>query len=607
MSKKNRKAELAKQQPVETRINLVEQGTSGLKAHSGFVSEAYNAQLYYPAVVPLYNRIWRSMPEMAMVRNAFTAWGRNVNVEVDLPDEPSDDDKRYQDFVYEVFDDIEGGKSKFLETVVSRVPFYGWSWFSAPACVRNPAWKSPDAGDEWRSQYDDGLIGFRRLAFRDPSTFVGWDMDEKKRLKGMKQQDYPMPQIVIPLDESLHITYGDTNNPEGLAGLEAVWRLERIKFGLEVVYGIGMEHAAGYLNVQKTQPGDLSSGDKSNIAAAAKAIMSAQEGNYAAFPYGIEGEVKDINFSAAGSLLEGIKHYSILSLSVFMMQFIALNTQTDSGSYAAADDSSQLAVFTFNSMLDGFAAQMDGQIGRRLYEWNKDSFPGVTSLPKLRFTHIDKSVPLGEIGAFLQQTNGILALGEDDIKAIRKRSGFLSAAIPDEPIEKPEPTPEEQAEEKADDDERKAQEAKQIVEQSLYTTSRSKALGERTKPRFLSGIRDFIGGHEEPANDKAIKELKNSVEKVLHEVANRQPSVTNITMPPISLTAQMPDPSQPSITFAPNIQPATVAVQNTVNVEPTPIQNNVQPATVTVVQDKSKSRRAKIKHPDGTISEIETE
>lgn len=474
MSKRNkRQVELAKK-PVETRIviNQAEQGTSGLKQYSGFVTEAYNAQLYYPTVVPLYNRIWRSMPEIAMVRNAFTAWARNVNIEVDLPDEPNDTDKKYQDFVYEVFDDMEGGKSAFLETVVSRAPFYGWSWFSAPACVRDPKWTPPDAGDTWRSQYDDGLIGIRRLGFRDPSTFFGWEFDDKKRLLGLNQMDFPQPKVLMPLNESLHLTYGDTNNPEGLPGLEAVWRLERIKFGLEVVYGIGMEHAAGYLNVTKTAQGSLSAEDKSNVAAAAKAILSAQEGNYALWPYGMEGEVKDINFSAAPALLEGIKHYSILTLSVFMMQFIALNTLTGTGSFAAADDSSQLGVFTFNAMLDGFAAQMDAQIGRRLYEWNKDAFKGISKRPKLRLTHIDKSVPLGEMGTFLQQTKDMLILGDDDIKAIRKRSGFLSQSIPEEEATKPEPKvnpldPQMQ-------DSKDAQDTKEIVEQALRLKSWSR-------------------------------------------------------------------------------------------------------------------------------------
>ena len=469
MAKKNK-------QQTETRIIFNEAGTSGLKAYSGFVTEAYNSQLFWPTCEPLYTRLWRSMPEIAMTKNAFVSWGRNVGVEVDLPDDPSDDDKAYQEFVQEVFDDMEGGTTGFIESLVSRTPFYGFSYFSAPACVRSPDWTPPDKGDDWRSQYDDGLIGIRRLAFRDPSTFEGWDMDEKKRVKGFKQHDYPLPRVTLPLNESLHITYGDPNNPEGAAGLEPVWRLERLKFGLEVVYGIGMEHAAGYLDVKKTAQGDLSANDKANIAAAAKSILSAQEGNYATWPFGIEGAVKDISFAAAPSLLEGIKHYSIMTLSVFMMQFIALNTLTGTGSFAAADDSSQMSVFTYNSMLDGFAAQLDAQIGRRLYDWNKASFPGLTRRPKIRFSHVDKSVGLGEMGAFLGQTNGFLKLSDDDILAIRKRTGFLSQSLPEEDA-----TPEEQTtpEQAAEDAVQKAMEEKQVIEQALRLTSAARELARK--------------------------------------------------------------------------------------------------------------------------------
>jgi len=100
-----------------------------------------------------------------------------------------------------------------------------------------------------------------------------------------------------------------------------------------------------------------------------------------------------------------------------------------------------MGVFTFNAMLDGFASQYDQQIGKRLYEWNKSAFPNLTKRPKIKFSHIEKNVALGELGAFLSQMNGILPLGEDDMKAIRKRSGFLSQALP-ETEETPEPQPE---------------------------------------------------------------------------------------------------------------------------------------------------------------------
>jgi len=461
---RKRKVELAttKEEKPAIGIKFFEAGTSGLKEFSGFVTEAYNSQLFYPQVAPLYARLRTSMPEMRMVSNAFTSWSRSISPVVDLPDDPTDDDKRYQDFILSDIENMEGGFTKFIETTITRAPFDGFIYFSAVPSKRAQNWTPPVSQngdpDPWRSEADDGLTGIRRLAIRDVSTFAGWEMNKDKRVLGMHQQDFPAPKILLPIEDSLHMTYGDPTNPEGNTPLQAVWRLERLRYGLEVIFGIGSEHAAGYLNVARTVAGDLSGEDKTNVRNAARAILTAQEGNYALWPYGMQGDVKDVSFTAGSMILDAIKHYSILSLSVYMMQFIALNTMTGTGSFAAADDSSSMGVFTYNAMLDGFASQYDQQIGRRIYDWNKASFPNLTKRPQIRFSHIEKSVALGELGAFLQQMNGILALGDDDLKAIRKRSGFLSPTLPE--VEEVEPTEEAPPEEEA-------MNTKDAIEQSL--------------------------------------------------------------------------------------------------------------------------------------------
>lgn len=422
--------------PKEAKIMLFEAGSSGLKEMMGFVNEAYNTQLYWPAVAPLYARLRRSCPEIVMVRNSFTAWARNISLICDLPDEPTDDDKAYQEFIYQACDDMDGGLASFIDTLVNHAPFDGWAWWEVVPGIRSESWTAPDEGDTWKSEYNDGLIGIRRLAYRDSSTFFGWDMDEKKRVRGLKQQDFPNSPVTIPLENSLHVTYGDPNNPEGLSPLEAVWRLERIRHGLEVIQGIGFEHSAGYLDVKKTSTGALSDIDKTNVKIAARAVLTAQEGNYALWPNGIEGSIQDIPFSAATTLLDAIKHYSILMLGVYAMQWMGLNTMTSTGALASATDSSQMGVFTFNAMMDGFASQFDAQIGRRLYKWNRDRFPNLTKRPCLRFSQIDKSIPLTELGQFLTNFGSLFAMGEDDVKAIRKRSGILPVSLPVENLEK---------------------------------------------------------------------------------------------------------------------------------------------------------------------------
>lgn len=419
------------EKPPEVRIGFYEAGTSGLKEAYGFVQEAYNTQLYWPQVQPLYSRLRTSMPEIVLVRNVFSNWSRNITPVVELPDNPTDDDLRYQDFIESDFDNMEGGFGRFLETALNHVPFFGWGWWELVPGVRSQDWRPPTGDDDWRSEANDGLIGLRRLAWRDSGSFKKWEFDERKRLKGMWQEDYPLPEVFLPKDKALHLTFGDANNPEGQSPLEAIWRLERIRYGLEVVQGIGYEHAAGHLSITKTESGAISQDDKNKVREAAKALLSAQEGNYALWPFGLTGEIKDVDFQAGASILDAIKHYSIMVLSVYMMQFAALNTLTSTGALSSQVDSTDIAITTYNAMLDGFAAQYDDQVGRRLYEWNKHAFPKLTKRPRITFSHLNRNLSLRDLGGFLKDIDGIIPLGDDDYKALRRRSDVLSEALPE--------------------------------------------------------------------------------------------------------------------------------------------------------------------------------
>lgn len=92
------------------------------------------------------------------------------------------------------------------------------------------------------------------------------------------------------------------------------------------------------------------------------------------------------------------------------------------------------------------------------------------------------------------------------------------------------------------------------------------------------------------------------------EVKEVSQPVINIHTPPISLTTQMPAMGEPSITFAPVIQPSEVSVQVTNEVQPAPVEvtaeNNitVQPADVKVIPEKQKEVTIKVERDrDGKI------
>ncbi len=415
--------------------NWQEVGTPGIEAWAGIVQQAYNAELYWPQVAPLYNRIWRSDPEASVARVIQESMASKLTVEfVQNPeiDEPTEDDQRALDFGNQVLADLEGGISKWFTSCMARVPFFGWGWWEAVPGLRKEGWRPPGEDDPWRSSYDDGLVGYRRLAFRHYSSFFAWDMDDRTgRLRGMMQNDPPSPVITIPLERSLHVTFGDSDNPEGLATLEAMWRLERYKYNLELIQGIGFEHSAGHFKA--TTEGELSDNDLGIIRKAARAVMTAQEGNYIALPNKIQGDIMDVNFQSAESLLDAVRYYGILKLALLGMQWAALGTLSPYGSYSSIKDANEFYLAIFNSMAEGFVNQGDEQIGRRLFEnpANAAAFPMMTARPVLSVSRAQKVVDLADLGSFIAgMTAANMALGDEDWIAIRKKSDFLPETLP---------------------------------------------------------------------------------------------------------------------------------------------------------------------------------
>jgi hypothetical protein len=416
-------------------MDFREIGSTGLRQVMGFVEEAYSHDLRWPSVQPLYSRMRRSDPEVSMVRFVFSALARGLSFEVQEPDSPNDADKRASEFIEQCLDDMDGGTTTFLDTLINNVPFFGWGLWEIVPGMRSQKWAAPD-DDDWRSSFDDGKICIRRLGWRDSSSFYKWEFSDNGKPTGMVQYVYPMPMLTLPLVDCLHLTFGDSHNPEGLTPLEAVWRMERIKYGLEIVQGIGFEHSAGYLDIKAER--ELTPTDKIDVRAAAKAVTTAQEGNYAVWPAGFTGELKDINYSAAPAMLAAIQYYGIVKLQLFMSQWMTLSATTGTGSQAAMTDSSSMFMTAFNGMMEGFSHQIDKTLVPKLMAWNPSMFSGISARPQITISSLGKKVSLAELGQILGPLKATLSRwGDDDDKAVRKLTDFLPENLPE--TETPEP------------------------------------------------------------------------------------------------------------------------------------------------------------------------
>ncbi len=414
---------------------LDEIGTTGLSTYSGWIDQAYIHELTWPAVAPTYARIWRSDPEVTIARNLYGALAGKVAVSWEFPEErgnkelpkPTKADEELLDFLYSNNDDMRGGIGQWVTDCITRTPFYGYGLWETVLGMRRKGWKGDDG---WTSQENDGLIGIRNLAFRDYATFYRWQIDDKTgRATAWEQNDPPNPIRAIPLERCVHMLYGDLSNPEGLATLEAMYRLERYKYNLEVTQGIGFEHTAGFLYYEADRA--LTEQDKPWLRDGARYVLTAQEGNFLAMPGGIKASFIDTPFGAAAQILEAIRHYSVLKLALLGLQFVAISTMTGSGSYAALDDSSSIAMLMYNSMTAGFARQAGSQIVDQMLRANPGAFQGITRKPVMSISPITKSVALAELAQFVTAMNLIRPLGDDDLVTIRKHSEILPVTLPE--------------------------------------------------------------------------------------------------------------------------------------------------------------------------------
>lgn len=418
---------------------FAEIGSSGIEAFSGYIMKAYNAKLFWPQVEPIYTRIWRSDPESTVVRTLFTALTGQQRLTWELPqniggvelDEPTDDDLRQLDFAHTLTADVQGGLHKWLSECNGRTSFYGFGAWEMPLGLRREGWTAEDG---WQSKFNDNLVGIRKIAFRDYSSFMRWEMDDHTGdVEGFVQIDSPNPERMIPIENLLHITYGDSTNPEGLATMEALWRLERVLYQYQLIHGIGAEHAAGY--VKFTVKEELGDSEQEVVRKAARAILTAQEGNYITeIEEKFTADIIDTPFQAAEAVLNAIRYYSILKLSIYGMQFVGMNTMTNVGSHAALKDSSSMALLIFNSMTEGFVNQASEQIERRIFDHptNQAAFPNATRRPVLKVSKIEKVHELPELAQFVQAISTVFPLGEEDQIAIRRKSGVLPETIPEE-------------------------------------------------------------------------------------------------------------------------------------------------------------------------------
>lgn len=203
---------------------FLELGTTGLKQYGGYVKEEYLRQLQGSRGMKVYREMTDD-PVVGSILFAIEMLVRQVPWRI-VPADHTVLAQEHAAFVDGMFfRDMSQSWPMLLSEIMSFLP-YGFSFheqiFKRRLGMEPPReYKRDDPLWAWwaPSQFDDGLLAWRKLPIRAQDTLLRWEFDAGGGVRAMVQQDPVRARLVtIPIDKAL-LFRGTSHkgNPEGRA------------------------------------------------------------------------------------------------------------------------------------------------------------------------------------------------------------------------------------------------------------------------------------------------------------------------------------------------------------------------------------------------------
>lgn len=299
-------------------------------------------------------------------------------------------------------------------TDISTMLVFGWSYLETIYKIRRGR---HEKDRRFKSQYNDGSVGWRRWAPRSQLSLDRWKFNEEDgSLEGMYQRD-PITgaEYYIPIEKALLFRFGGSDdNPEGESPIRACWGSWISKIDIEEIMRVGLERdLAGY-----------------PILRAPKDVMERRTATAeAAYDDALDLVTNIRNDEAAGTLLSsecdskgnkmwdlelltsaGQKQFNLVQIiamydqrmaSSFLVDILLLGSGRQ-GSYALAETKERLLSAAISSILDSVCEVVNQHAVERLAELNPDQYEHLEKLPEL--AHGKVSVPnLSQLAESLQK------------------------------------------------------------------------------------------------------------------------------------------------------------------------------------------------------------
>lgn len=385
---------------------FVELGSSGLRRYGGTLDEERLRELKGPRGVAVYREMAQNHPVIGAMLFAVKMMCRQAKANIEAGGtEPEDEEAR--EFLESCFQDMSHTWEDCLAEILSMLE-QGWAYHEVVYKIRGGQGPDPTK----RSRYDDGRIGWRKIALRGQDTLLDWVFDESGGIQAMRQTAPPDNRLrVIPIDKALLFRpEGPKNSPEGRSVLRSAYTSYHYSKHFMRIWGIGVERDLNGIPVAWVPPEMLGANATSemttNLAAIKKIVTQIRNDEQAGLVFPLaynEAGLKmfDLTLMSTGGRrnfdLVAAMNYLDAKIAQTVLADMILIGHADTGSYALVDSKENL----FSRALDAWMASIAEVFNRhavpRLFALNGFK---VKALPRLSFSQVAK-IGLGELSAFV--------------------------------------------------------------------------------------------------------------------------------------------------------------------------------------------------------------
>jgi hypothetical protein len=400
--------------PVSQNFNpLIEFGVTGVKRSAGLIDEEFLPALRGRKAI----EVFREMSTNDSIVGALLFAIDKLVREVDWHVEPADntpEGTEAGDFLESCMEDMEHSWDDFVSEVMTMLVF-GWSWHEIVYKKRVGPWEK-DA--KKKSNYEDGMIGWRKMPIRSQETMLRWLFDKSGEVTGLVQLAPPFYQVTtIPMSKSLLFrTAPSKGNPEGRSLLRTAYRSWYFKKRLEEFEGIGVERDLAGMPVARV-PADYlmakAGTEKERVVAGFRKMVRGvrrDENEGLILPTMYDPDTKQPLFDFELMSSSGARQFDTNAIIQRYEQRILMSVLADfilvghesTGSYSMHTDKTGIFRAALNSITKNIADTLNRKAIPKLFELNGWK---VRELPKIVASEIDPP-DLAQLGQLISSTAG---------------------------------------------------------------------------------------------------------------------------------------------------------------------------------------------------------